>query len=144
MRIAWLLLTAITAYAALKVARSPLVHFSGECQKLYAADPCESLMYDHHGAWLIAALAMPVALCLAPVVRPHLRIAWIAALGQIGLSVFSLAVWSGVIPLPDVWQHSASLVAMLGAFTLAMAHWIVAEFRRPGAAEEGDAELEAV
>lgn len=113
-RIGWVVLALAAACCAVLAAFEPLYQIT-ECEIMPRnGQECGQSIYSYFGPVLVAVLAVPVLLCVVPVIWPRKATGWIAALGLVVVSIAGLGSLDTMIA-PLVYFFPFALVTVLFA-----------------------------
>ncbi|MGW0044298.1 hypothetical protein [Rhodococcus sp. NPDC003348] len=134
LRAEWVVLAILAAVLGVVVAREPMLQFTdcelghfavGNPGGIESPAECAASALAYFGFGLIAVLAVPVVLCLAPAAVPRRAVAWAAAAGLAGCPLLgALALMNTIGPstTPVVVVYPYFLPVAVGAVLLATFH----------------------
>ncbi|MFG1782634.1 hypothetical protein ACGFIU_09350 [Rhodococcus oryzae] len=130
-RLGWFVLAVVSAGFAVQRAREPML-WTNECQlgefptpRIRSWNECTESTLSHYGNGLLFALAVPVILCLIPVVVPRRAVAWAVATTLAGMFIALILTELNFLSAHEdsvLWFAGDCLPAALGAVLLASLH----------------------
>ncbi|PND52924.1 hypothetical protein [Rhodococcus sp. ENV425] len=92
MRVGWILLAVVTVFLGIAAATSSMLEIT-DCEiGVYSREvpglaACNASIWSYFGGTVVPALAVPVAVCLIPVLKPRQSVSWLAVAALFALSV---------------------------------------------------------
>lgn len=129
MRAGWVLMAVVTALLGIQAAGSPMLQIT-DCEiGMYSpevpnAAACEASLRSYFGNAVVPVLAVPVVVCLIPVIRPRQGVSWLSVvalfvLSTIGFSALLVSSRPGLVDLYGfLWSAVPLAVLVAGVASL--------------------------
>jgi len=106
MRVGWIVLAAVTVFLGIDAATSSMLQLT-DCeigvysQQVPNLEACHASIWSYFGGTVVPVVAVPVAVCLIPVLIPRQNVSWLAVAALFVLSV--VGFFAGFMSSEPTW-----------------------------------------